>query len=342
LSPNCCGGADGWLLGVEPGPPEDCGVGTPPGSRRAGLPSRVERARPSWPRRSRTSETSSSREHGRLRPWHTIDERGVVPTAILDRLRLASTNSFEGRCLFLSPHLDDAVLSCGALMRLLAPRCAITVVTVFTACGPGPHTHAARSFLRQCSIPDADALFGARRAEDREVLDGLGVGHEHLGLPDALFRRRRAAVPGASLIGRLLPELVHRYPTYRFDIAKGRVSRGDAELIADLETRIAERAADADLVFCPLGVGRHVDHLIVRALGAAHSDRVVYYSDFPYDQWSSPDAAFVARHGLRSWTLADGVDGKQALIRAYGTQADALFPTGRIPAAPETYFAPAS
>jgi hypothetical protein len=35
--------------------------------------------------------------------------------------------------LVISPHLDDALLSCGALLAHLAPRHPITVATVFTA-----------------------------------------------------------------------------------------------------------------------------------------------------------------------------------------------------------------
>lgn len=253
--------------------------------------------------------------------------------------RLETAAASGGRCVFLSPHLDDAVLSCGALMRHLAPRGEIEVLTLFTEMTPGPHTRAARSFLRQCGHPDAEELFAARRAEDRAVLDGLGVAHDHLGLPDALFRRRDAPAPVTAL-GRWLPELNHRYPTFRYDIARGRVSRGDRGLVADVARRLGPRLADVDLVFCPLGVGRHVDHLLTRAVGEHRPDRVVYYSDFPYDRVHGPDTDFLRRRGLRSWRQPDGTaPGKDDLIRAYGTQADALFPSGTIPDAAETYFA---
>jgi len=205
--------------------------------------------------------------------------------------------------LFLSPHLDDAVLSCGALMRSLSATCALTVVTPFTTAGPPPHTYAARSFLRHCAMPDAEALFAERRAEDRRVLDDLGTAHVHLGYTDALFRRRGAGTPLARHVGRLLPELVHRYPTYRFDIARGRVARGDRTVIEALTAAVAEwiRRTRSRWVFCPLAVGRHVDHLIVRAAGERFADRVIYYADFPYAQTAAPDPGFVARHRLVPW-----------------------------------------
>ena len=257
---------------------------------------------------------------------------------------LAEVTATDGPFLFLSPHLDDAVLSCGALMRWLASSRPVEVVTAFTAAGPPPHTYAARSFLRTCATPDAGALFARRRAEDRAVLDRLGVTHAHLGYPDALFRRRAGGTALGRRAGRILPELVHRYPTYRFDIAKGRIARGDRTLIAEVTAAVRDRVRQtgARWLFCPLGVGRHADHLIARAAGERFPDRVVYYADFPYIRWAAPDPEFLARHGLvrSSWTA--GIGAKEELIRGYGTQVGSMFPDGRIPTAPESYYRPPS
>lgn len=236
--------------------------------------------------------------------------------------------------LFLSPHLDDAVLSCGNLVRR-APRA--SVVTVFSEAAPGPHTKAARSFLRQCgATAGAEELFAARRREDVEVVAAAGAAAVHLGRRDALFRTRR--MPRA--LGRVLPELVHRYPTFRFDIARGRVAaaeRGLAARLAEQVTALA-RQSGAEVVFCPLGVGRHVDHVLVRSVGPELGARVVYYADFPYTLRSAPDPAFLAAHGLRRWENPDDPDGKRELIEGYRTQVDALFPGGVVPPRPEEYF----
>ena len=260
-----------------------------------------------------------------------------MSTAAPERVDRALSGS---PCLFLSAHLDDAVLSCGALVQALAKRCSTTVVTAFTAAGPRPHTLAARKFLRACAANDAGTLFQARRAEDRDVLDALGVEHVHLGLTDALFRRRNSRTALARQLGRLVPELAHRYPTYRFDIARGRVSRVDRSLTAILTAEVRKQLTRtrAEILFCPVGVGRHVDHIITRTIGEHFADRVVYYSDFPYNQSAAPDPRFVAAHRLIPWQWEEGVSEKERLIRAYRTQADALFPSGRIPAVPETYY----
>jgi LmbE family N-acetylglucosaminyl deacetylase len=242
----------------------------------------------------------------------------------------------DGRpAVFLSPHLDDAVLSCAALMAAMAARATVTVVTLFSAAGPPPHTKAARTFLRQCGAVEAGTLFDDRCKEDVAVLDGLGVRHVHLGHPDALFRRRRDPSGLLRAAGKVLPELDHRYPTFRFDIALGRVSRGDRELRNSLISDVYEIARGA-AVFAPLGVGRHVDHLLTRSVGE-HLGAVLY-ADFPYTV-RDPSAEEEAAGDLLPWWWTDDLDARPSVIAGYRTQVDALFPDGHIPVKPETYYA---
>jgi LmbE family N-acetylglucosaminyl deacetylase len=250
----------------------------------------------------------------------------TVPTPVQDALDGAPT-------LFLSPHLDDAVLSCGTLL-LRAPRA--TVVTVFTEATPGPHTRAARTFLRQCAASGAEELFAERRREDVEVVGATGAAAVHLGRHDALFRTRRA--PAA--LGRVLPELVHRYPTFRYDIARGRVAAAERDLGRRIAEQVDVLAAEsgAEVVFCPLGVGRHVDHVLVRSVGPELGRRIVYYADFPYAMHSAPDPAFLAAHALHRWVSPDDPVEKRELIEGYRTQLGALFPGGRVPLRAEEYY----
>jgi LmbE family N-acetylglucosaminyl deacetylase len=243
--------------------------------------------------------------------------------------------------LFVSPHLDDAVLSCAALMRTMVAHAPVTVATLFSAPAPGPHTRAARTFLRQCApglggATESSTLFRERCREDIAVLDDLGARWVHLGHPDALFRRRRDPSGLLARAGKLLPELDHRYPTFRFDIALGRVSRGDRELRETLTAEVADLARGS-VVFAPLGVGRHVDHLLARAVGE-HLGAVLY-ADFPYTA-RDPAAEAVAADGRRPWAWAYDLDAKRPAIAGYRTRVDALFPGGEIPLRPETYYAP--
>ncbi|UXM90816.1 PIG-L deacetylase family protein [Paenarthrobacter sp. JL.01a] len=257
--------------------------------------------------------------------------------------RVEKSMAGDAPWLVLSPHLDDAVLSCGALLEAQAREREIIVVTLFTEAQTATHTRAARSFLRQCTVADAGELFEARKSEDLAVLEAMGVQAIHLGEADALFRRRRKPpMVGSSAWDRLLPELTHRYPTYRFDIAKGRIATGDQALIHRLQVAVAGLISQtqAELLFCPAGVGKHVDHLITRAVGLGHLHNVVMYSDFPYDVAAAPDQRKMSRMGFMPWTWDTGLDTKPARISQYATQVDALFPGRKIPQKPETYFVP--
>src|SRR5207342_3793161 len=121
----------------------------------------------------------------------------------------------------------------------------------------------------------------------------LGVAWRHLGVTDALFRPRRMP-PVLDGLGRRVPELAHRYPTYRYDIAKGRVSRGDRDLPRALAAALADGPADlaAAAVLAPVGVGAHVDHLITRSTAELLGRPLVWYSDFPYDLRADVDGRY--------------------------------------------------
>lgn len=238
-----------------------------------------------------------------------------------------------------SPHLDDAVLSCGALLAQLARRCPVTVLSVFTtAAAPPAWSWPARRLVRAAGV-DAEVLFEQRRAEDRAVLAGIGVAAVHLGLRDAVFRRVGEAAAGPPGRGRRPV-----YPTFHFDVARGRIAAADAGLAAEAEARIgkAARASQAQLVFAPLGVGRHVDHLITRQAVRGLESQIVYYSDFPYSQSAAPDQAFVRRARLVAYPWLAGRAANADRIAGYRTEFWRLFPDGAVPVCPEMYWIPAA
>ena len=98
---------------------------------------------------------------------------------------------------------------------------------------------------------------------------------------------------------------------------------------------MAARARNA-AVFAPLGVGRHVDHLLARSVGERL--RAVLYADFPYTA-RDPHSEAAAAGELRPWPWTADLATKAPVIAGYRTQVDALFPGGEIPLRPETYYA---
>src|SRR5262249_74877 len=88
-----------------------------------------------------------------------------------------------------SPHLDDSVLSCGALMAD-AHRLGVDVlvVTVFNGRPIPPLSAPASRFHARCGHTDSNAM-DEREIEDDRALSVVGARAERLYLPEALYRK---------------------------------------------------------------------------------------------------------------------------------------------------------
>ncbi len=182
--------------------------------------------------------------------------------------------------LLLSPHLDDAVFSLGALAADLARRGqSVTTATVFTATVPNPTGFALRCQTDKGYAPEVDYM-ALRRSEDLAACALLGVTAEHWGFaeaphrgygsPEALFAGMRAG-----------------------DGAEVRLVDALAERIAAVLT---ERSVDT--VAYPVGAGNHVDHLLL----IAAVERVrARFPDIRWLQWL--DQPYAARQGGKGLAL---------------------------------------
>lgn len=94
----------------------------------------------------------------------------------------------------ISPHLDDAVLSCG---QAIAARPGSTVVTVLTR-SPG-----IREWERSCGFRPGDDVSGTRRREDREALALLRADPVWLDLEEGSAARLPADAVAAPVSGTL-------------------------------------------------------------------------------------------------------------------------------------------
>jgi LmbE family N-acetylglucosaminyl deacetylase len=171
--------------------------------------------------------------------------------------------SYE-RVIFLSPHLDDAVLSAGGLLLALRDRASRLVVTI--ACGnpTTPEGKAARN--RRGHAPPAE-----RREEDRAAMRALDCHYLHLGFEDCVFRR-------SPITG----ELIYKAPRNKFTFALPD-DRAHVEELFLVLRRLCNQTRRVLLV-APLGVGYHVDHLICAqvALRIVPLSHVLFYEDIPY------------------------------------------------------------
>ena len=203
--------------------------------------------------------------------------------------------------LYLSPHLDDAVLSCGGTIhRQVQAAKRVVVATFFTATPANPAftPHTRELMARWDRGEDPMAV---RRREDMEALDALGAKALHLPFLDCVYRTGR---DGAAL-----------YPE-KDDIFGPLHPEEDDMDQAMLEGLLNAVPLSSQMtIAAPLGAGRHIDHLLVRkaaiALQRAMDRQVHFYEDYPY----AGDGDAVHR-GMAPWPPSCWRAALQALQRA--------------------------
>jgi LmbE family N-acetylglucosaminyl deacetylase len=171
------------------------------------------------------------------------------------------------RLIFLSPHPDDAVLSCGGYIYQLAQLGERPIVmTIFGGDAPAgvPRSDFARSLQARWQMGD-DAP-AQRRDEDRAACDRLGCYLIHLPLADAVYRVDDHGQP-----------LYAAEETIFGAIREASIVEQVAE---ELRPRV-ERVFNARLVV-PLTAGQHVDHVITREAAECLNADLIYYEDYPY------------------------------------------------------------
>ncbi|WP_162924727.1 PIG-L deacetylase family protein [Rubrobacter indicoceani] len=243
----------------------------------------------------------------------------------------------SGTAVFISPHLDDVVFSCGGTVAKLASRgWRCVLVTCFTRSVADPS-----GFALACQtdkgVPSGVDYMELRRSEDVESARISGVSRVvHLDHAEAPHRGYESA---KSLFGG--------------------VYLGDAvfeEVAVDLGFIISSEAPD--LLFAPQGLGNHVDHLqVVQAVReVTEKDRegrpnprisrnphVFFYRDTPYAiraGQTHPEPRLPS--GLREipvGLIPDNLETKLRATEAYGSQIGFQFDGPEKARASLTYFA---
>ncbi|MBU1693543.1 MAG: PIG-L family deacetylase [Verrucomicrobia bacterium] len=215
--------------------------------------------------------------------------------------------------LYLSPHLDDVVLSCAGQIRCRVRE--EKSVLVYTAMAaeklPAPLQPNATRFLMLCRLGvDAGRV---RREEDTRACARLGAEWKHDDLLEAIFRYDDG--------GREL------YPTH--ESLFGPVQEKDEALVGILAERFAA-LPPASAVFAPLGAGGHVDHQLVRRVAEqVFGATLAYYEDYPYA--ARPGVVQRLTQPRREWAVAairldaEARRARQEAILEYGSQLPMLF-----------------
>jgi LmbE family N-acetylglucosaminyl deacetylase len=247
-------------------------------------------------------------------------------------LSLSNIISRRTPCFFVSPHLDDAALSAASLMRhLVKHHVPVTVINVFTQGHTGPQTLSAKKFVKASGYATVDSLYSARKGEDFNALTKIGVQVINLDYTDAPWRKRSNPSKLATFLETYIPEVTHIYPIHRFHITTGRVSRWDQVLIGDLASRLKSLLPTNAVLFCPQGVGGHVDHCLVRRAVESFTHPVLWL-----------DQPYAAKRSVNSqgFTFSTRPSFKRAVLKLYKTQIGQLFPSGKIPLLEEQFIFP--
>ncbi len=167
---------------------------------------------------------------------------------------------------YLSPHPDDAVFSCGGLIA--RQTSAGEAVTVLTICAgeppPGVLTPFAQALHDRWETEDSPSA--VRRLEDTLACGSLSAEVIHLEIPDAVYRRN---INGTAL-----------YPDETAIF--GALHESESDLVVNLQGELADHIPAQSMVYCPLGYGGHVDHRLTRRAAEGLNRALWYYQDYPY------------------------------------------------------------
>ena len=151
------------------------------------------------------------------------------------------------RWIYISPHLDDAVLSAGGFIYEQTRNG--NPVEIWTiVCGyppPGELTLRAQLEHFQWGTGTAKETIDLRRAEDVHAASIIGAKPVHFDIPDCIYRR---GPDGEELY---LDIFVQPH-------------EAESHLPDQIAQTIAPRLLPDDQIICQLGIGGHVDHIIVR------------------------------------------------------------------------------
>jgi LmbE family N-acetylglucosaminyl deacetylase len=218
--------------------------------------------------------------------------------------------------IYLSPHLDDAALSCGGMIWTdTAVHQSSLVVTVMAGDPPPAAPSGYVQSLHQRWNLASDAV-AARRQEDVNACRILGADYWHWDVPDCIYRYH--PVTGEPFYG-------------SDDDIFGEIHPQEMGLIEQLARLIAALPA-YDRLVVPLTAGHHVDHQLVRLATERNgrSNHLIYYEDYPYVRDEAALADVVSPEDSR-WQVqvvpltATAVSAKIEAVAAYESQMSTFF-----------------
>ena len=173
---------------------------------------------------------------------------------------LLSSVPRDGKGLFLSPHPDDIAFSIAETFS----RCSSYGIATRLLC-----VFSESAYTVKRDIPkNPDTVSILRLSEDKAFIRDMypGCKYGRLGLKDSMLRSA---------------------PNKKFPRIRELAVQPNIDLIETVATKIKYRMCTADLIFCPLAIGDHTDHTllreaVIRNIRLLQGTTVIFYEDLPY------------------------------------------------------------
>jgi len=194
------------------------------------------------------------------------------------------------RWVYLSPHFDDIALSCGGLVWEQVQAGQEVAIWTLTAGSP-PADQPLSEFAQQLHSrwQTGTEAVAVRRIEDELAARRLGAEVRYWDLFDCIYRR----LPDGSWLVNGEEDLW------------GPVHPQEEPVVARLCRWLWDVLLPEDTVVCPLTLGNHVDHNLVRAAAERLGLPLYYYADYPYVVTSPTELS--AKMGEGWQTVCQGV-----------------------------------
>ncbi len=211
------------------------------------------------------------------------------------------------KIVFISPHLDDAILSCGALIYILRKKAEIKIITIISKAGKNKLTKSAGAFLKASNYNNAENLFEDRKKEDKNICNYLKIEWKHMNFIDAAWRMSD--------------------------------NNQEIRMQEKIVMVLKKMTQKTSLIFCPIGIGGHEDHLLVRKISDLLPERkIIYYADYPYLMKNLIPKEFIREKKLREFYFKKDLHVKEKLIKFYRSQIKVIYKRGIMPILRERYY----
>jgi LmbE family N-acetylglucosaminyl deacetylase len=217
--------------------------------------------------------------------------------------------------IFLSPHFDDAIYSCGGFIYDLIING--NEVEIWTICAGNPPVGEISPFAKSLHArweAQTDVIT-IRSEEDISACESLNAKPVHFDVPDCIYRKNEEEwlyISEAAIFGDLRAK--------------------DQEIIAYMVNQIEAKIGKQEVaIFGPLGIGNHVDHQLTKKIFEnVKNSKKGYYPEFPYTRDKSmKEIGYLANSmNTQSFCISErGIEKWSSAIELYASQINSFWKT---------------